>query len=207
MVAVTRRPRDAWQHYRQKMLQPCGRAFVLAELVQEHGWARGAEIGVFRGQTLLHLLRSCPELQMIGVDAWDPAVSDEVLPSGQRYSDFDLRRHHDALEQELRETGFDSRAVLLRMPSLEAAEMTPDVTLNFVFIDADHREAALRADIAAWTPKIRAGGWLLGHDYDPRFPDVVKVVDELFPSARHFDDHVWGLPRDESGFPLLRETP
>ncbi len=196
MVAV-RRPAVAWQRYRKLLLAAGLRAFVLEALVQEHGWTSGAEIGVFRGQTLLHLLRTHPELRMIGVDAWDPKVSDEVLPSGKRYAEFDLSRHYHLLMRELRESGFSNPPVLITMRSVEAAKQVADQSLDFVFIDADHRETAVRADLAAWVPKIRAGGWLLGHDYDPRFPDVVKVVDELFPAARHFADAVWGLPVGE----------
>lgn len=57
----------------------------------------------------------------------------------------------------------------------------PDV--DMVFIDGAHDEAQVRADIAAWLPKTRK--LLCGHDYGPDpatagFPDVKKVVDELF---------------------------
>ena len=41
--------------------------------------------------------------------------------------------------------------------------MFDDCSLDIVYIDADHTRCA--EDIAAWWPKMRAGGWLTGHDY------------------------------------------
>jgi hypothetical protein len=33
---------------------------VLAALIAEHGWTKGAEIGVWKGATFFHLLDHCP---------------------------------------------------------------------------------------------------------------------------------------------------
>jgi hypothetical protein len=58
----------------------------------------------------------------------------------------------------------------------------PDV--DMVFIDGDHSEASVRADIEAWLPKTRK--LICGHDYSllpegqAGYPDVRKVVDEMF---------------------------
>jgi hypothetical protein len=53
----------------------------------------------------------------------------------------------------------------IQASSPAAAESYDDASLDFVYIDADHRYAAVSADIKAWLPKIKAGGWLAGHDY------------------------------------------
>ena len=53
----------------------------------------------------------------------------------------------------------------IQASSPAAAESYADASLDFVYIDADHRYAAVSADIKAWLPKIKAGGWLAGHDY------------------------------------------
>ena len=40
--------------------------------------------------------------------------------------------------------------------------------------------AAILAAIAAWWPKLRPGGMLIGHDYNPeRFPGVCRAADEF----------------------------
>lgn len=78
----------------------------------------------------------------------------------------------------------------LEMPSLEAAKLVPDDFFDFVFLDADHSYAAVKADIAAWRPKVEPGGWLCGHDYGKVQYGVTEAVDEL--GAVEIDaDHTW----------------
>lgn len=48
--------------------------------------------------------------------------------------------------------------------SVKMAEQVKDASVDFVFIDADHHYESVLADIYAWTPKVRLGGWLGGHD-------------------------------------------
>ena len=67
--------------------------------------------------------------------------------------------------------------------------------LDFVFIDADHRYEAVLADIAAWRPHVRPGGWLMGHDYNREaHPGVVQAVDECFAGRIETDkNRVWAV--------------
>ena len=70
-------------------------------------------------------------------------------------------------------------------PSLFWAEYWPPKwasplrLFDLVFIDADHRYEAVAADIAAWTPHIRPGGILAGHDL--QLPGVRQAVEESGP--------------------------
>jgi len=50
--------------------------------------------------------------------------------------------------------------------SISAAKNYEDESLDFVFIDADHSEAAVYSDLCAWYPKIKKNGIIAGHDYD-----------------------------------------
>jgi hypothetical protein len=54
---------------------------------------------------------------------------------------------------------------LIKGFSVEVAAEFPDEFFDFVYIDADHTYAAVRADILAWWPKVRSGGVLGGHDF------------------------------------------
>jgi hypothetical protein len=65
----------------------------------------------------------------------------------------------------------------IRMASVDAAKLYEDNSLDAVFIDAGHTYDAVKADIAAWLPKVKVGGILAGHDY-AWSDDVRRAVDE-----------------------------
>lgn len=144
-------------------------------LVQQHGWTRGAELGVDKGILFGMLLRDCPALSLIGVDTFPDAARSHRVPKLA--------------------ADFSARATVLATTTREASAVVLDGSLDFVFIDADHSEAAVRDDIACWQPKVRSGGWLGGHDYQPRkFPGVVRAVDAAFGKrAQFWPGTIWGV--------------
>ena len=59
---------------------------------------------------------------------------------------------------------FDSIVIPIRSQSPEAAKLFDDKSLDAVFIDGSHFYRDVLADIDAYTPKVRKGGYLFGHD-------------------------------------------
>jgi hypothetical protein len=56
--------------------------------------------------------------------------------------------------------------------------------VDLVFIDAAHDYESVKADIKAWTPHVKPGGILCGHDYGVSFlPGVKEAVDEINPDG------------------------
>jgi predicted O-methyltransferase YrrM len=94
----------------------------------------------------------------------------------------------------------DGKYEILIGQSWEAASAFEDKSLDFVFLDADHRAHNFRKDVLAWLPKIKPGGILAGHDYcDPRYydnehPGVAEVVHEQFGEdwdKSYLDEKCW----------------
>lgn len=52
-----------------------------------------------------------------------------------------------------------------RTTSVGAANAFEDESLDVVYIDADHKWWSVVQDLAAWWPKLRRGGVMLGHDF------------------------------------------
>lgn len=151
---------------------------VLLELVRQNGWRKGAEIGVLNGATFFHLLDNVPGLEMTAVDKWaaDNPIYGDMRPIGEEFR--------------LRARAFGDRVTILQGNSGDMAHDVKDGSLDFCFIDADHSTEAARADIAAWAPKVRQGGKVIGHDID--FPSVEAAVRE-FGNYRTLPDDVWML--------------
>jgi len=150
----------------------------LARLVNERGWTRGAELGLWDGGTYSYVLEHCPGLTLIGIDAWRPLPGYEDWP-------------HDAHEAQTRErtAEFGDRAIIYRMTTEQAANVVEDNSLDFVFIDADHSTPGVALDIEKWRPKAR---WLLGHDIN--WPSVEAAVSAAFPGYTTGPDHIWMAP-------------
>jgi len=54
---------------------------------------------------------------------------------------------------------------VLSMDSLDAAKLYEDNSIDFIFIDADHKYDPVVKEIKAFMPKLKSGGIMAGHDY------------------------------------------
>jgi hypothetical protein len=136
-----------------------------------------------------YLLGHHPALSLIMVDRWAPPPDESSYARAVDEKAWWSRERHEAARQNaLAATEFASpRRRLIQEESLEAARQIADHSLDFAFIDADHSYAAVAADIAAWQPKLKPGGWLCGHDYhgiDGIEWGVKRAVDEFAVRSR-----------------------
>lgn len=60
----------------------------------------------------------------------------------------------------------------------KASFMVEDQSVDLLFIDADHRYDCVKADLDAWTQKVKDGGIICGHDYFS--PNVSRAVHDKF---------------------------
>lgn len=163
---------------------------VLIALARANRWKRGAEIGLLKGKTFDALLTALPELQLTGVDLWAQMAPSEVAGS-ETYAEVDMAVAEAACRAHAARHG--KRARILKADSVAAAERVPDGTLDFVFLDAGHTAAAVQADVAAWAPKVKPRGLILGHDW--WFPSVRAGLDAALPGWLALPDSVWALPK------------
>lgn len=160
--------------------------------------SRFVEVGNFLGRSLCSLgevvARSGKNISVIGVDTCrgsgveGPRARDyhgeAVVQGGGTFA--------GTLHRNIIECGYADSISLIVADSVTAAGFFPDRSLDWVHLDARHDREHVKADIGAWRPKLKAGGWLSGDDYDAiKWPDVVSVVNELLPDARPWPIDQW----------------
>ncbi len=150
-----------------------------------------AEIGVNKGETSRLLRHLFPEAKLFLIDPW--AVTQEYIQSGSPISR--KTKHYEKAFQIVQEHFCnDPATTILRMTSRNAASHVPN-DFDLIFIDGNHEYCQVKEDILSWLPKIRVGGILAGHDYDPTIPifdGVKRAVDEIFGNQIMLGkDRVW----------------
>eukprot|EP00928_Gymnodinium_smaydae_P018835 TRINITY_DN17178_c0_g1_i1.p1 TRINITY_DN17178_c0_g1~~TRINITY_DN17178_c0_g1_i1.p1 ORF type:complete len:320 (-),score=71.21 TRINITY_DN17178_c0_g1_i1:6-944(-) len=151
------------------------------------------EVGVFRGDTTEALLSEEPRLRVLAVDPFDFAAPNYAPPVGLGAAPSGARPG-DALRVAERLDRFRPRVAYFPMPSLDAARFVAPGSAELVYLDGDHRHAAIEADIRAWAPIVAAGGILAGHDHALDFPGVIAAV-RAFADARGLRVHLGPIPR------------
>lgn len=144
---------------------------------------RWAEVGVADGYNALGVLWQRPQSHATLVDQWSIA-SDRYRQSG------DLAARLTADQWKLvRSRATDLTAGytrdIVQADSASAAAGVRDKSFDLVYIDAEHTYEAVRADVQAWLPTVKAGGWIGGHDYKHPMDvrglwGVSRAVDEIF---------------------------
>jgi len=121
----------------------------------------GVEIGVCEGYFSCYLLENWRGKRLISVDPWKHFESGYIDGCNVKQDEMDqiYRRAADRLAV------FGGRSEIWRLLGDEAAAKTPAGSVDFVYIDAQHHYAAVKADLATWYPKVKSGGFLGGHDY------------------------------------------
>ena len=79
--------------------------------------------------------------------------------------------------------------------SLSEVAKYPDDYFDIVYVDAAHEYESVKADIAAWLPKVKTGGVICGDDYVAGWPGVVQAVDEAFPKINRVGGHQWWVKK------------
>ncbi len=158
-------------------------------------------VGTFGGRNLAACADTIRErrLKVLAVDPW--ASTAQYFQTPEEWD-----QTYDYFKDVLKEFRIAENVTPFQMTSIDAAQVVNakltlqstcgfTAALDFVFIDAEHTETALRSDILAWKPLIRPGGVIAGHDYGhPLYPGVKAAVDELLPNAQclgDVDSSVW----------------
>lgn len=151
--------------------------------------ARALEIGSHIGSSALFI---CAGLErggghLVCVDTW----MNQTMPDGKMDTSAEFKANTKRY------------AHMITMVRKFSHELTPQEIggpLDFVFIDGDHGETAVRADFSLIAPFVKLGGLIAFHDVSPAFPGVNIVVGEALASGD------WQLARLTGSLGTIRKA-
>jgi predicted O-methyltransferase YrrM len=129
---------------------------ALGLLFAELGFTKGAEIGTERGIYSEVLLKANPKLTLYCVDPWK---------AYKEYREHTTQSKIDEIYKEAIERLKPYNCCIIRKFSDKAYQDFPDGSLDFVYIDGNHDFTHVSEDLRNWTPKVRSGGIVAGHDF------------------------------------------
>lgn len=138
--------------------------YDLADIINQRGYKRGAEIGLDHGYFSYYLLKHSSLRHLWSIDNFQGKWA--------------------VLEPEVRSmlSEFGDRSQVLRATSASAAGFFAQQGIEFdvIYIDACHRYAAVKQDLQLWANLVRPGGMMAGHDYIKADGcGVIQAVDEF----------------------------
>ena len=154
------------------------RRMLLGDAVEvgtHRAWFAGDLMDCWRGQRLY-----C-------VDPWSQEIrdyDDPISRSGHpRWKDYRAARR--------RMKPHKARVTFLRMLSAEAVGQFHAESLDFVYIDANHRWDFVLGDLRMWWPTVKKCGILAGHDIEGEWEPHVRKALELFVADRPLVEGSW----------------
>lgn len=139
----------------------------LPSFFKEMGYKTGAEIGVYMAGFTEKLCKS--GLNIYGIDPWIPYGGGGKAHNTQPAQD---ALFINAINKLKKYANFS----VIRKTSMDALADFKDGSLDFVYIDGDHRFEYVAEDIVNWSRKVRTGGIVSGHDYKCTDPAVDKLL-------------------------------
>ena len=140
------------------------------EFMQEkfHGrLVKGAELGVARAGNSKSILKELNIEKLYLIDVWENYKGTDGIWSN-------IDENHKYVLSIL---GNDKRVEIIKNFSNIAIKDIKDNSLDFVYVDANHKYNYAYEDIKLWFPKVKEGGIIGGHDVC--IPDVLKAVKDF----------------------------
>ncbi|MQY44169.1 class I SAM-dependent methyltransferase [Epibacterium sp. SM1969] len=143
----------------------------------------GAEIGVHEGGFSKRILQYAQPEKLYLIDPWQYQPDLEgSLYGGSGLNQEILDARYAQVQKRFAKQCTSGRVNLLRMDSLAALAHVEDNSLDFVYIDGDHRYPAVRADLNGWFNKVKPGGHIMVDDYRSTGwwgTDVIRACNEF----------------------------
>lgn len=167
--------------------------YGLTVSVLEAGPAPIVEVGSWKGRSTVVLATAAmsqrhrdwwAEPLVHAVDTFEGSPEQWARNKGQKFS------LYPAFEANLAKAGVSACVATWRGRSVEVARQWHG-PVGLLFLDGDHAYESVAADVEAWAPHLRAGGYLAMHDTGGQKPGPTRLYRELLerpdwtPAGQH----------------------
>ena len=139
----------------------------LPQFFVDMGFTVGAEIGVYRGEFTEKLCKA--GLSIYAIDPW---MGYYGAGRSERRSEMQNTNYNFALQK----LSPFNNCTIIRKTSMDALNDIEAASLDFVYIDGDHRFRYIAEDLSEWSEKVKKGGIVCGHDYFCTSPQANNVI-------------------------------
>lgn len=137
---------------------------------------RVAELGVFKGEFSKEIFEIMSPSDLYLIDIFN-GIMGSGDKDGNNMEYINLNEHYTNLSNHFVSS---PNVKLLMGTTLDQMMSFEDDYLDMVYIDASHEYMDVKNDLEISYRKVKSGGYILGHDYEPeRFPGVVNAVNEF----------------------------
>jgi|TARA_A100000171_G_C2118252_1_gene139145 hypothetical protein len=148
----------------------------------------GLELGVLRGDSSMAVLHNCSIKKLYLIDNWEP-YSDYLknIPDGKAHhhcNEADSEWNEYATRHRVKYSGMKEKVEIIKEDSLKAVNHIPNASLDFIFFDAMMHEKQSYEEAFAYYPKIKKGGFFMGHDSNA-IEQVMKPIESV---KEHFNN-------------------
>jgi len=164
----------------------------------------GVEVGVQAGVFSNCILENCKDLKLYLIDCWE-TQDFNIYPD---IANVDLRSHAQALIHTISlNWKFFDRLKIIKDFSKNAVTYFKDESLDFIYLDANHKSEAFIEDLSLWYPKLKIGGLFAGHDYidesiESGYGAKIEVKSAINNFSKEYDKIVYFTKENpENGFP------
>lgn len=182
------------EHFYQNIQGWCSFYDIYADLVRRFpSGSHFVEIGTWRGQSAsfmaVEIINSGKQIKFDCVDTWHGTLNEELHQQDPGVINDTL--YNEFITNMKPVEGYYNP---IRMDSVSAAALYDDASLDAVFIDGDHLYDGVLADIRAWLPKVKPGGFIGGDDYGHIVDSegVQRAVQEVFGNNFAVHGLSWG---------------
>jgi predicted O-methyltransferase YrrM len=158
-------------------ITPKSDRLFLASLVQKLGASCVVEVGCYVGLTTRSLVDASSTVIVHAIDHFEGNPNDRLGDLSQKHGKETI---HRTFCENLSDCLF--KRVFLHVGSSELYARIWPFQADLIFIDACHDYESVKRDIRAWSPHVRQGGVLCGHDYGV-FEGVTRAANEINPDT------------------------